>query len=178
MVRNRFVLLLLILAFTLGSVGCSAEEPAQVVHTTPVSKTDAMMEITNAYVTECLGLTDVSVTLGNRLAAYSLCDGNLEPIAYEKYPVFADGVVVAFTTCFQADTGEYLPGCGVKFAEAFWQVYSEKPGAALALVYAEDGAYLVREGEDPVLLHKMPLEDRDPIQNLEKCRVSIEYSFV
>ena len=178
MVRNRFVLLLLILAFALGTVGCSAKEPVQAEHTAPISKTEAMMEITNAYVTECLGLTDASVTLGNRLCAYSLSGGKLEPIAYEKYPVFADSVVVAFTTCFQSETGEYLPGCGAKFAEAFWKVYSEQPGAAIALVYAREGAWLVREGEDPVLLHKMPLEDRDPIQNLEKCRASLVYAAI
>lgn len=172
--EKRSILALLLICVLL--MGCSPVHSEQDQPKEPISKTDAMMEITNAYVTEYLGLTDASVTLGNRISVYSLSGGKLEPIAYEKYPVFADGVVVAFTTCFQSETGEYLPGCGAKFAEAFWKVYSEQPGAAIALVYAQEGVWLVREGEEPVLLHNMPVEGCDPIQNLEKCRASLVYA--
>ncbi len=173
--RITFVLVLICM---LGLLGCSAEKTEQEHHTSPISKTDAMMEITNAYVTEYLGFTDTAVTLGNQLSAYRLSAGKLQTIAYEKYPVFVEGKVVAFTTCFLSETGEYLPGCGVKFAEAFWQTYSEKPGTAIALVYAKEGAYLVREGDNPILLHEIPIEDCDPIEELEKCRASLVYKVI
>lgn len=156
--------------------GCGGENTDGNSISNPMSKTEAMMDITNAYVTEYLGITDAAVTLGNRLSAYRLSDGVLVPIAYEKYSVFVENQVVAFTTCFLSETGEYLPGCGVKFAEAFWQVYSRKPGAAVALVYAQEGAWLVREGEDPVLLHEMPIDGCDAIQKLEECRASLVYA--
>lgn len=142
------------------------------------SKEDVMMEISGAYVKEVLGLTDVSCVLGNQISAYRLSAGKLETIDYELYPVFVENKVVAFTTCFLSDTGEYMTGCGVDFAESFWQQYSEHPDKPIAIVYAQDGAYLVREGEGPVLLHAMPVAGCDPIQELEKCRDSLVYGLI
>jgi len=178
MAKSKLTIFILTCLFVFSLLGCSKENTDQDKHINPVSKTDAMMEITNAYVTEYLGLTDAAVTLGNQLSAYRLSDGKLQTIDYEIYPVFAEEKIVAFTTCFQSDTGEYLPGCGVTYAEAFWQAYSEQPGTAIALVYAQEGAYLVREGEVPVLLHKMPIEGCDSIQELEKCRSSLVYTVI
>jgi len=178
MAKKKLTMFLLSWICVLSLAGCGAEKIVRENHTNPMSKTDAMMEITNAYVTEYLGFTDTAVTLGNQLSAYRLSAGKLQTIAYEKYPVFVEGKVVAFTTCFLSETGEYLPGCGVKYAEAFWQAYSEKPGTAIALVYAKEGAYLVREGENPILLHEIPIEDCDPIEELEKCRASVVYKVI
>ena len=151
-------------------------ENVEVRRKNTISKTDALMEVTNSYVTDYLGLTDAACVLGNRLCAYSLASGELVPISYEKYPVLVDGRVVAFTTCIEGNDGEYLPGCGVKYAETFWQVYSQRPGIPVAIVYAQDGAYLVREGESPILLHSIPAEDFAPIRELEKYRGSLAYA--
>lgn len=174
--RLKIYLLTLICVFVL--LGCSKETIEQDIYIIPVSKMDAMMEITNAYVTEYLGLTKASVVLGNPLSAYRLPAGKLQTIDYEIYPVFAEDKIVAFTTCFLSDTGEYLPGCGVDYAEAFWEAYSEKPGTAIALVYAKEGAFMVREGETPILLHNMPVSGCDSIQELEKCRSSLMYAVI
>ena len=92
------------------------------------------------------------------------------------YPVFAEDKIVAFTTCFLSDTGEYLTGWGADYAEAFWKEYYKQPNVPVAIVCAQDGAYLVRDGETPVLLHNMPLADYDSIQGLEKCRSTLAYS--
>ena len=175
---KKRITFVLVLTCMLGLLGCSAEKTEQEHHTSPISKTDAMMEITNAYVTEYLGLTETSAILGNPLSAYRLSAGKLQTIDYEIYPVFVEEKIVAFTTCFRSDTGEYLPGCGVEFAESFWQEYSEKTDTSIALVYAKEGAYLVREGENPILLHKMPIDGCDSIQELEKCRSSLVYTVI
>ena len=175
---KKLTMLLLELICVMAFLGCSQETTQQDVYVISASQMDAMMEITNAYVTEYLGLTETSAILGNPLSAYRLSAGKLQTIDYEIYPVFVEEKIVAFTTCFRSDTGEYLPGCGVEFAESFWQEYSEKPDTSIALVYAKEGAYLVREGENPILLHKMPIDGCDSIQELEKCRSSLVYTAI
>lgn len=176
MKRVTAFLLALVCIFALA--GCGAEEPNQGNPATVMSKTDAMMEITDSYVKEIIGLPDAVCVLGGQISAYRLSAGKLVTIDYELYPVFVENEVVAFTTCFLSDTEEYLTGCGVDFAESFRKAYSERPGAPIALVYAQKGAYLVREGEEPILLHKMPISDCDPIQELDKCRDSLEYAAI
>lgn len=178
MVQSKLKPFLLILICMFGMLGCSKETTAQEIYVIPATKMDAMMEITNAYVTEQLGLTDAAVVFGNPLSVFRLTAGKLEPISYEKYPVFADNQIVAFTTCIRSETGEYLPGCGASFAEAFWQVYSEQTDTPIAIVYAKEGAYLVRKGENPILLHKMPVEGCDAIQGLDRCRDSLVYASI
>ena len=168
--------ILFALVFTLILTGCGTGNAEPTVPAKNISKQDSMMEATNAYVTEYLGLDGTSCTLGNQLSAYRLADRKLVTIDYEMYPVFVEDKVVAFTTCTVSDTGEYLPGCGVEFAEAFWQAYSEQPHTPVALVYAQEGAYLVREGAAPILLHKMPVKGCDPIVELDGCRDSLVYS--
>ena len=157
-------------------VGCNAVDAEPHSSTTAMSKADAMMEISQIYLETELKLTNAVCTLGNRLSVFRLNGGNLITGAYEKYPVYAEGKVVAFTSCFLSETGEYLTNCGAEFAEAFWRAYSEQPDVPVAIVYAQDGAYLVREGENPILLHKMPVADADPIEALENCRADLMYS--
>ena len=157
-------------------VGCNAVDAEPNFNTTAMSKTDAMMEISQIYLETELKLTNAVCTLGNRLSVFRLNGGRAVLGAYEKYPVFAEGKVVAFTSCFLSETGEYLTNCGAEFAEAFWRAYSEQPDVPVAIVYAQDGAYLVREGEDPILLHKMPVSDADSIEALENCRTDLMYS--
>ena len=178
MAKSKMTICFLTCLFIFSLLGCTKENSDQDNYTNPMAKTDAMMEITNAYVTEYLGLTDATVALGSKLSAYRLSDGKLHTIDYEIYPVFAEEKIVAFTTCFQSDTGQYLPGCGVEFAESFWQEYSEKPDTAIALVYAKEGAYLVRKGENPILLHEMPISGCDSIQELAKYRSSLVYTVI
>jgi len=173
---KKLIGFLLALACAAGLFGCGTQKAAQDTAAASVSKEDAMMEISKIYVETELKLSDASCVLGNRLAVFSLTGGKLVPSAYEKYPVFARSRVVAFTSCFLGDAGEYLTNCGAMFAEAFWREYSKRPSVPVAIVYARDGVYLVREGENPILLHKMPTADRDPIQELENCRDALVYS--
>lgn len=165
----------LVLVFAL--IGCGDTAP-QDPSAAAMSKEAKLLETAQAYLETVLELPAVSCSLGNQLSSYRLETGKLEKIDYEEYPVFAEGKVVAFATCTLDDTGEYLTGCGEKYAEAFWMTYAEHPHAAIALVYAQEGAYLVREGEAPVLLHKMPLMDCAPIKELESCRSSLVYSAI
>ena len=173
---KKLIAWMLALICALALFGCGTADTAPNQNTTAMSKMDAMMEISQIYVETELKLTDVSCVLGNPLSVFRLTGGKLVPSAYEKYPVFAEGKIAAFTSCFLSDTGEYLTNCGAKFAESFWQAYSEQPDVPVAIVYAQDGVYLLREGETPILLHKMPVAGADPIEALENCRSSLAYS--
>lgn len=175
---KKLIALVLVLVCALVLVGCSTVNADQDNHTNTISKADALMEATNDYIKTYMGSTDVSCVLGKQLSAYRLSADKLEPIDYEMYPVFVEDKVVAFTTCILSDTGEYLPGCGVDFAESFWQKYSEHPDTAIAIVYAQEGAYLVREGVPPALLHETPIKDCDSIQELDKYCTSLEYTVI
>ena len=176
---KRLISLLLALACVFGGlVGCGDASSDQNAPANTLSKEDKLMEAAWAYAITMLNLPNASCILGNQLSAYRLEAGKLEMIDYEKYPVFVEDKVVAFATCAVSDTGEYIAGCGAKFADSFWKECSGRPGEAVAIVYAQDGVYLVRQGEAPVLLHEMPIQGCDPIRELDNCRSSLVYSMI
>ena len=142
------------------------------------SKIDSLNEIAIAYVETELALDCTSYSIGSQLAVYRLEEKGLQVIDYEMYPVFCDGKIVAFATWGLTDTGDPFVGCGAEFADAFWSEHSENPQCEVAIVYAQDGSYLVRESGPPVLLHEMPLSYYVSIENLEKFRDSIVYASV
>ena len=173
---KKVIVFIFILSLGLSMLGCSTVDTDQHHHTSTTSKEEAILEISQIYVETELNLTNTACMIGNQLPAYCLSAGELVSFSYEMYPVFAEDKIVAFTTCFLSDTGEYLTGCGADYAEAFWKEYSKQPNVPVAIVCAQDGAYLVRDGETPVLLHNIPLADYDSIQELEKCRSTLAYS--
>lgn len=175
---KRLVSLLLVLICVLGLAGCGNASSDQNAPANTLSKEDKLMEAARVYAITMLNLPDASCVLGNKLSVYRLEAGKLKMIDYEKYPVFVEDKVIAFATCAVSDTGEYITGCGAKFADSFWKECSECPGEAVALVYAQEGVYLVREGEDPVLLHEMPVQGCDPIRELDNCRLPLVYSVI
>ena len=138
-------------------------------------KTNSLNEIANEYISSELGLRNASVSIGKQLSAYRLEEYGLEVIDYEMYPVLADGAVAAFATWGVTEEGDPYAGCGAEFAEAFWKEITQKPEQPFAIVYARNGAYLVREQDAPVLLHQMPLSDYAPIEKLEPYRDSMMY---
>ena len=151
-----------------------SSEP-QELPTDDSTKMESLQEIAENYVSTVLGLDAQDCTVGPRLAAYGLGENGPEVIAYEMYSVFCGGKVVAFATYAITDTGEPTAGCGAEFAEAFWAEYSKSPDREIAIVYAREGAYLVREGDAPVLLHSMPLSYWAPIAELEVYPDSLVY---
>ena len=173
---KKFIALLLALVCVLGLIGCGNTPSTKDTPANTLSKEDALMEAAQIYMATAPELTAASCVIGNQLSAYRLEAGKLEMIDYEKYPVFVEDKVVAFATCTSGDTGEYITGCGAKFADSFWQKYTEQPNIPVALVYAQDGTYLVRDGETPILLHSMPVAGCAPIQELENYRSSLAYS--
>ena len=175
---KKLIAFALALSCVVSLVGCNTADTSQNTPANAIAKADVLMEATQIYVETELKLTDASCILGNQLSAYRLSAGQLITIDYEMYPVLVENRVVAFTNCFLSDTGDYLTTCGVDFADSFWREYSKHPGTAIAIVYARDGAYLVREGELPVLLHKMPIADCDPITELDNFFSSLVYSVI
>ena len=173
---KKLIAIILTVTLAVSLNGCITDAPPTEPAAKSTSKEDVLMEIARIYVETELKLAVDSCVLGNQLSAYCLSAGELVSFAYEKYPVFAEDKIVAFATCFLSDKGEYLTNCGVQYAEAFWIEYSKQPAVPVAIVLAQDGVYLVRDGECPVLLHNMPLADYDSIQELENCRSSLTYS--
>ena len=175
---KKLIALVLALVCVLGLIGCGNTPSTKDTPANTLSKEDALMEAAQIYMATAPELTAASCVIGNQLSAYRLEAGKLEMIDYEKYPVFVEDKVVAFATCTLGDTGEYITGCGVKFAESFWQEYSKKAGTAIVIIYAQEGVYLVREGETPVLLHEMPIEGCASIEELDNHRSSLVYSVI
>ena len=151
-----------------------SSEP-QELPTDDSTKMESLQEIAENYVSTVLGLDAQDCTVGPRLEAYGLGKNGPEVIDYEMYSVFSGEKVVAFVTYAITDTGEPTAGCGAEFAEAFWAEYSKAPDREIAIVYARDGAYLVREGDTPVLLHSMPLSYWEPITELDDYQDSIAH---
>jgi len=175
---KKLAALALVLACIMGLIGCNAQNYEQDISANVKSKADVMMEMTQVYLKTVLELEDTSCVLGNQLSAYRLSSGKLEPSDYEIYPVFVENEVVAFTTCFLNDSGEYIVGSGVDYAGSFWQEYSEQPDTPVAIVYAHEGVYLVREGETPIILDEMPVSGCDPIEELDHCRSLLVYAAI
>lgn len=172
---KKFIVFVLAFACMLFLIACGngADAPEN-----PTTKDDALMEAAQIYLTTEAESKSADCVIGSRLSVYRLEAGKPETIDYEKYPVFVGNRVVAFVTCTLGKGGEYITGCGATFAESFWQEYAKQPDVAFAIVYAQEGVYLVREGEVPVLLHEMPTEGCAPIAELENCRSSLLYSLM
>lgn len=169
-------LLPLILACLLLT-GCAPETPpAPAEPLNSQSHESKLLSAAQVYLATILQQPEAVCTLGKAFSAYRLEESGPVPIDYEEYPVFVEGKILVIATGTLNSSGEYLTGCGTRFADALWQQYSQQPEAPFALIYAEDGAYLVREGEAPILLHKMPLPGCAPIGQLDSHRATLVYS--
>ena len=175
---KKFIAFGLALVCMIGFLGCGSKTSTKDIPAKALSKEEALLEAAQVYITTTPEFTATSCVIGNQISAFRLEAGELKKIDYEKYPVFVEDQVVAFVTCTLGDAGEYITGCGAKFADSFRQKYAEQPDTPIALVYAQDGVYLVREGDAPVLLHEMPIEGCAPIGTLDDCRSSLVYSVI
>ena len=171
---NKKLILCLLLAVLLLPAGCGSR-PGNTKPDAP-SPQESLANAAGVWLATAAGITETDCSIGKPLAAFRLTDAGIEPIDYQLFPVFAGGTIAALATGTVNDGGEYIAGCNAEFPAELQACFEQTPDAAFAIVYAEEGAFCLRETDDPVPLRRYPVPGCASIETLDAHRQNLSFS--
>lgn len=114
--------------------------------------------------------------LGEKINVYRISSDGVDEIDYEMYPVLSDNEIIAFARVVKNEFDVPIVSCSTTFAEELQNVREHSKSDNIALVFAEDGAYAIVSGQEPVIIHEMVNSELKNIEDIGRARNSIIYS--
>lgn len=145
--KKKIISLILAIAMSLSmtSGAFAAVEPNSIQET--VNKVATILPLLCENISE-------NCYLGEELDAYQVTgEGEIEAIEYRLYPVFSDEKIVALAQVVENSQGEETVSCITAYAGELQAYYEKNPNEKVAIVFAQDGVYILPEGQVPVKIY-------------------------
>lgn len=118
------------------------------------------------------------VTLGKPFVVYRTTAVGVETIDYSIYPVLSNQSIVALANVVGDSAGSVETTLYVDFANALQQYLSANATAEFAIIYAQEGIYLLDNADSLILLKDGPTLNPYPIANISIASCNIIYGDV
>lgn len=116
--------------------------------------------------------------LGEKLSSYVAADGKLSPTEYEIYPVMSGGRIVALAQVTTNEAGVKTVSCITGYASELQKFYNKNTQAAIAIAFACDGVYILRQDNSPLLVYEANYTEAGSISDTVYSKNAIKYNCI